>query len=59
MNNEVPEDDTFLQLNEQNKFIGTMMWKFLDFVSFGQLEKNFGKSEEKQHEQPKKPDPYP
>ena len=34
----IPEDNYFIQTNEESKFLGTLIWKVLDFISFGQLE---------------------
>jgi hypothetical protein len=38
LNKNVPEDDVFLQTNSENKFIGTLIWKFIDFISLGVFE---------------------
>ena len=34
----MPEDNIFVQTNQENQFLGTLIWKVLDFLSFGQLE---------------------
>lgn len=47
LNQRVPEDNLFLQTNQENKFIGTLIWKFLDFISLGQLESSTEKNKQK------------
>ena len=38
LNKVVPDDNYFVQTNDESKFLGTLVWKVLDFLSFGQLE---------------------
>jgi hypothetical protein len=35
-----PEDNVFVQMNSENKFIGELMWKVFDFVTLGTFEDN-------------------
>ena len=33
-----PEENMLVQINSENKFIGSLMWKVADFLTFGMLE---------------------
>ena len=35
----VPEDNVLMQTNSENKFLGSMLWKAFDFLSFGAFDK--------------------
>jgi hypothetical protein len=35
-----PEDNVFVQINEENKFLGDMLWKVFDFMTLGTFENN-------------------
>lgn len=48
LDNGIPEDNMFVQMNEDNKFLGTLMYKFFDFISFGALEKRAASHDKKE-----------
>jgi hypothetical protein len=45
--NDIPEDNTLLQTNSENKFIGTLIWKFIDFISLGAFENHVSDDEKR------------
>ena len=42
-----PEDNVFVQMNEENKFLGDMLWKVFDFITLGTFENNMEVPSEK------------
>lgn len=47
INKDIPEDSMFLQTNTENKFLGTLLWKFFDFVSLGVFESKIPEDQKK------------
>ena len=45
---DIPEDDTLLQTNSENKFLGTLIWKFIDFISLGAFENHVSEDEKRE-----------
>ena len=46
-----PEENVFLQMNSENKFIGDLLWKVFDFVSLGVFESSPSDKDKKKIEQ--------
>ena len=46
--NSKPQDETLLQSQSETAFLGTLFWKFIDFVSLGAFENHVSDDEKKE-----------